>query len=315
MTREVVISPSASRCRVRFWIDANAEGNQGIPRELFQRNYGGQGSVDNVTSTANGSPIPVNANPSAHVDVAIDIGHSKSNKGNGRNTPAMFKGIDWSKGDPGKIAAIMGFNRATNQSVEWIYDDKVGNALFASLSERGVNAGVFDITDDNIDNNDEITQVNKMLLQASVKLVVSIHMNASGSESYFNTLTGPTYGTLCVYQDAQNLDLCTKMATALDNLRVQTGEPVGGMTQSKIVGPPEKGSLGILNQAKKYNYYACYTELAFQDSAVELLWVAEHVKQIADTMADVIVEFMQEKNLLTDAGTQAAALATTTPNA
>lgn len=60
--------------------------------------------------------------------------------------------------------------------------------------------------------------------------------------------------------------------------------------------------------------YSSLIEVAFYDNMVELLWVAEHIKQIGDTMADAIISFMQEKNLLTDTGTQTAASATT-PNA
>lgn len=219
MTREIVISPSASKCRVRFWIDANAEGNQGAPRELFQRNYGGQGSVDNVTSTANGSPIPVNANPSAHVDVAIDIGHSKSNIGEtGREVPMEF-GVDWTKGDPGKIAAIMGFTRATNESVEWIYANKIGAALFASLSERGINAGVFDVTDENISTSEERKISIKNALAATPKVMVSIHMNA-GNDRGFIGLKGKSYGTVAEYNGEKDKPLAQTVQQALDKLRI-----------------------------------------------------------------------------------------------
>lgn len=85
MTRELVITPSATRVRVRFWIDQNAKGAAGVPDELFNRNYGNSGAADSqasvsqVTNTSNGAPQPVNANPAEHVDVAIDCGHTTDN--------------------------------------------------------------------------------------------------------------------------------------------------------------------------------------------------------------------------------------------
>lgn len=287
MTRDIVVTPSASRVRVRFWIDKNAKGAAGVPAEMFERNYNNSAAADSpasisqLTNTSTGAPMPINANPAEHVDIAIDCGHTTDKA---REHPSAFS-VDWNTGISGEIAALLSFTKTTNDSVEHLLNCKLGQAASDALTSRGMKVGLFDFPE--MANGAEITKTAKSVMLCSPKVFVSIHNNAAGTGNWKSLGAGAS-GTVGVHSTPNGALLAKAITDKINMLRSTTNGP----NNRKGNTSQENKGLGILNGTSGVAY-SCLIEVGFYDNAEDLKWMASHIREIGDAIGDSIISFMQ----------------------
>lgn len=205
------------------------------------------------------------------LQVIIDIGHTSDYA---REHPCQFSESVWQTQKGKEIAATLGFNRSTNDSVEHMFNIKLSNELKYVLNSNGIDCIVVDKP--NLSNNSEISQVINEVNAKKPKLLISIHANAAGVGDWKN-LKGKASGSVVLYYPTSKTGkrIATDIASQLKTTRTLYHGP------DNRADHVMESSVAVL---KKTNCPAVLVEACFYDNIEDLHWTVMHINKIANAI-------------------------------
>lgn len=213
-------------------------------------------------------------------NIIIDAGHTSDFE---REHPSQFTGVDWTKGKPAEVAAILGFNAHTNDSLEHMLNKAVAVRLERKLDEMGHNSEMVDWPD--LRNSKEITQVVNYVNAHSPHMLVSIHANAQGGSNW-KRLGGTASGSIALHYPGSPKGTLLAKCIAM-KLRVLREKQGGPDNRASITSESRVAVLA------KTNPPAALVEICFYDNISDLHWTATHLDEIAGEIASGISLYLK----------------------
>lgn len=216
--------------------------------------------------------------------VVIDPGHTSDHA---REWPREWPREAWQSTEGRRVLRALGVTADAKDSIEHIVNVAVGERVRARLQDAGLRVLLYD--DPAAGNTADLNMAWKLANAACPRAFVSIHHNASGSVKGYAVNTPCGAVTFYKAGRAAGARLARCIGTPLRECRRRTG---GRDNRADVAAAAPGAGYGVLNHTAA-DIPAALCEVGFYDNMADLLWVAEHLDDVAAAIAGGIYAFIK----------------------